>query len=171
VFLAPDSREMFGGAKYRFATKDHLDAYLRGVLLRVFQDGALVASGFEAGKELTGKRLDIPQDRWNLIQPDFEGNTVSCDGQVILRGITVSRRSASRDDIDKTGAPGRPSAMHLIEQEFDRRDRLGLVEGSLKREGDFLAEWLTQNHPDQPPTTSKTIQNRLRDKHRDRARN
>ncbi|KQZ29154.1 hypothetical protein ASD50_18355 [Mesorhizobium sp. Root552] len=69
-----------------------------------------------------------------------------------------------------TGAPGRPTSMHLVEAEFQRRAGAGLLNGSLRTESDHLAKWLANNHLSMPQTTSKTIQNRIRAKYKN-ARN
>jgi hypothetical protein len=61
----------------------------------------------------------------------------------------------------RSGAPGRPSAMHLVEAEFRRRCNLGLTEPSKAKEADKLASWLRTSHPDFPQPTPKTIRNRL----------
>jgi hypothetical protein len=70
----------------------------------------------------------------------------------------------------KSGAPGRPSSMHLIEQEFQRRVAEGKIEGRLSQQARVLADWQKATHPDQPNATPKTIENRIRSAFR-RARN
>ena len=62
-----------------------------------------------------------------------------------------------------TGAPGRPSSMHIVEVEFDRRAKESLTASTLKKESELLAEWLECTHPKAPNLTPKTIRNRLRD--------
>jgi hypothetical protein len=66
----------------------------------------------------------------------------------------------------RTGAPGRPSSMHLIEAEFEARCKRDEVAASLAEESRHLANWLKSNHPSAPPVTPKTIQNRLRETYR-----
>jgi hypothetical protein len=72
----------------------------------------------------------------------------------------------------KSGGPGRPTSMHLVEQEFrSRRDR-NVVASSIKAESEALAEWLKEHHPDAPPLKLKTIKNRMASEYRQwRARN
>lgn len=65
----------------------------------------------------------------------------------------------------RTGAPGRPSSMHLVRQEHARRLQAGKAEASLAAEARYLARWLRDTHPGEPPPTQKTIENRIRDQH------
>lgn len=67
----------------------------------------------------------------------------------------------------KSGAPGRPTSMYLIEQEFERRvDKGSFIKSSLQQESEFLERWLKQSHPDMPPAKAKTIRNNLGPKYR-----
>jgi hypothetical protein len=68
----------------------------------------------------------------------------------------------------RTGAPGRPSAMHLVEEEYCARWARGEAKISLKAEAEALADWLQTEHPHAPQPTPKTIENRLRADHRRR---
>jgi hypothetical protein len=71
---------------------------------------------------------------------------------------TVVEAAASQ----RTGMPGRPSSIHLVEAEFVARCRHNEVEASLSEEADVLAAWLKTKHPNSPRLTPKTIKNRLR---------
>ena len=66
----------------------------------------------------------------------------------------------------KTGAPGRPSSMHLVEREYRARGDRGDTKASIGEEAKVLSEWLRSTHPDAPRLTPKTIANRLRHEHR-----
>jgi hypothetical protein len=61
-----------------------------------------------------------------------------------------------------TGAPGRPSSMHLVEDEFERRAALGEHGNRLSEEARSLEKWFRQTHPTAPPATATTIENRIR---------
>ena len=63
--------------------------------------------------------------------------------------------------VAKTGAPGKPSSMHLVLAEFQRRRTNGLCESSRSAEAAALAAWLLQTHPSHPPATPKTIRTKL----------
>ena len=67
-----------------------------------------------------------------------------------------------------SGAPGRPSSMHLVEIEYRRREQGGLVGNSLKAEAAILAAWLRRSHPAMPPAGAKAIENHLRHEFRGR---
>ena len=60
-----------------------------------------------------------------------------------------------------TGAPGKPSSMHLIEQELRRRAAAIELCTTLSAEADHLEAWLRSAHPEAAPATAKTIRNRL----------
>jgi hypothetical protein len=65
-----------------------------------------------------------------------------------------------------SGAPGRPSSMHLVETEFERLCTAGTLAPSLKEQSRLLEGWFRRQHPEKPPMTAKTIENRLRDRFR-----
>jgi hypothetical protein len=66
-----------------------------------------------------------------------------------------------------TGAPGRPTPMHLVVAEH--RDRLAnrKAEVSVTVESERLAEWLSATHPNLPALTAKTIRNKISTEHRE----
>jgi hypothetical protein len=68
----------------------------------------------------------------------------------------------------RTGAPGRPSAMHLVEEEYRARWQRGEAKTSIGAEAAALADWLATEHPHASPLTPKTIANKLRNDHRRR---
>jgi hypothetical protein len=73
--------------------------------------------------------------------------------------------------IHHTGAPGRPSSMHLVEAEYRARWHRGEAEARIGAEAKTLAEWLQNKYPDVPRLTPKSIANRLRREHRERIAN
>lgn len=66
-----------------------------------------------------------------------------------------------------TGAPGRPTSMHLVHPEHQRRLDAGEAEQTLSAEAAALAAWLKKVHPSAPSLTVKTIENNIRERHRD----
>lgn len=65
-----------------------------------------------------------------------------------------------------TGAPGRPTSMHLVRGEFNRRRDAALLEKTLAQEAAALHEWFQKTHPAAPPPSSKTICNNIRSEFR-----
>lgn len=61
----------------------------------------------------------------------------------------------------RSGAPGRPSSMHLVEEEFEARCARGEVEESVSREADVLCKWRLVEHPNSPNLTAKTIRGKI----------
>jgi hypothetical protein len=66
----------------------------------------------------------------------------------------------------RTGAPGRPTPIHLVLSEHQRRLSAGEAEKSVTLEAEMLARWLQDTHPDVPRLTPKTIRNRISSAHR-----
>jgi hypothetical protein len=75
-------------------------------------------------------------------------------------------RKSPEIDQYRTGAAGRPSIMHLVEAEFQRRVDNGTALPVLRQEASELSAWARREHPEAPPVTAKTIENQLRAKHR-----
>ncbi len=65
-----------------------------------------------------------------------------------------------------TGAPGRPTSMHLVKAKLkergDRRENLP----TCKAEAEWLSVWLTREHPGNPPVLPKTLQNTIAEQYR-----
>ena len=61
-----------------------------------------------------------------------------------------------------TGAPGRPSSMHLLDPEFKRRRDSNRCELSISAESKVLHAWLRENYPQAPLPTPRTIETRIR---------
>ena len=66
----------------------------------------------------------------------------------------------------RTGAPGRPTSMHLVEGEFRRRCDAGEILSGVGQEAAHLAAWLRSAHPLAPPLTPKAIENNIRHEYR-----
>lgn len=60
-----------------------------------------------------------------------------------------------------TGAPGRPTSMHLLKPEMRRRFEGGEQLPTMKAEAESLSQWLSKAHPEASPTKPKTIQTKL----------
>ena len=69
-----------------------------------------------------------------------------------------------------SGGAGRPSMMHLVEEEYDARHERGQSKGTLVAIARELAAWAKATHPTLRHPTSRTIENALREKHRQRTK-
>jgi hypothetical protein len=67
-----------------------------------------------------------------------------------------------------SGAPGRPSSMHLVEDEHRARWEHGDALPGVAKEARALHDWFRKAHPDEKPPTARTIENRIRAEHRRR---
>jgi len=67
----------------------------------------------------------------------------------------------------RTGVAGRPSSIHIVRPEMQRRAASGHLLSSLAAEVRALLQWLQEHHPDAAPLTQKTAENRLRDDYRE----
>jgi hypothetical protein len=66
-----------------------------------------------------------------------------------------------------SGAPGRPTSMHLVRSEFESRKKMGTLNlASLKQQSKDLSDWLAKNYPSAPQLTEKTIENNIRSEYR-----
>ncbi len=68
--------------------------------------------------------------------------------------------------LSKTGAPGRPSSMHLIEAEHQQRWARGEALSGVAAESRALREWFVNKYSTAPPPSSLTIENRIRIEHK-----
>jgi hypothetical protein len=81
---------------------------------------------------------------------------------------SVEKTGSAHPTTARTGAPGRPSSMHLVEAEYRARWARGEIEVSMSAEAEKLAEWFEQTYPTLPRPTAKTIRTRLGAEHRQR---
>lgn len=136
------------------------------------QSGALAAWARE-GSPLTPWRT-IPPSAWRtLTLGDVMKGTANGPGVALFDirvGVPVALTTpepVAVPPLPETGAPGRPSHMHLIIAEFERRAQAGELENSLAREAATLAAWFKANHPGKQPLTPKAVENRIRRDYRE----
>jgi hypothetical protein len=82
---------------------------------------------------------------------------------------TVGTDAGPLPEILSTGAPGRPTSMHLIRPEHQRRLDAGEAHDAVASEARHLAAWFGEKHSKAPQPTAKAIENAIRDAHRQRA--
>jgi hypothetical protein len=149
-------------------------------------EGLLEATAIDCD---TGRRVAIPQFEWQDLEvfhvrdrdvlrargrahlPSGGYENVAFRRKDLMAIWAPAKHEQSTGDSSptgRTGAPGRPSSMHLVEVEYrarwDRGEALESIEGEARQ----LSEWFKTTHPAMAPPTPKTIANRLRAEHRQR---
>lgn len=129
----------------------------------------------ESRTAISGIETSIKPYSWSRLAPDCErcgkASLVSVDDRS-FRDVKFARIEvlelwpAPSEGVpsaanSSSGAPGRPTSMHLVENEFRRRMEEGSAEHSNSAESEILAEWLATTHPNEPRPTAKTIRNRI----------
>ncbi len=155
---------------------------LRTAFHRRLQSGELVATGYVKPVKHDGRRIVIDPDMWGFLEPDFRDSAASGGGMEVIHvavhppgseASAISGELAASDtaevspDPNRTGFAGRPTAKHLILAEHCRRIEAGEASEMLVREAEYLDAWLREAHPTAPPTTVRTIKNRIRAQHND----
>jgi len=113
---------------------------------------------------------DVPESNPVLAVIRSAQNDAGCErnGASVVR--LQSAPSLSPEDPHepaRTGAPGRPSSMHLVVAEFERRcGNSEVIWSSVKAEAEYLAAWFKKNHPGSPRLTARTIENKIRPEYR-----
>jgi hypothetical protein len=95
---------------------------------------------------------------------------VDTEGRPVLVRINDFREwlTSVRHEVNpfRSGAPGKPSAIRLVEAEHKRRLDRGEALAKVSKEATYLKAWLDSSYPDAPRTTAKTVENRIRAAHR-----
>lgn len=163
-------RACHAGARARKVQSElaRLQRQLKRALAERLIAGELVAYG--QTEPPFGSWRAIPAAAWRELQiRDIrKGHVFGPAGDIGgVHVLEADSPAASRArDWPGTGAPGRPSSMHKVIEEFERRAEAGRLEPSLNRQAQALAAWLRAVHADMPPATAKTIANRLREAYR-----
>ncbi len=163
----------------------NLQGWHRWVILRTafhnrLQSSELVATGYVKPVTHDDRRIVLDPDMWGFLEPDFRDSTASGGGMKVIHvavhppgseASAISGELAASDtaevspDPNRTGFAGRPTAKHLILAEHCRRIEAGEASEMLVREAEYLDAWLREAHPTAPPTTVRTIKNRIRGQH------
>jgi len=155
-------------------------AEARANLWKALGDASLQATGIDRRR---GERVAIQADHWRDLEITEEHNRVillarranrvsgpGFDDVVLLRQRVValwpSNPSKESPPETHSGGAGRPSAMHLVEAEYERRTALGELNGRIGQVSEILAEWAHETYPDLRTPGPGTIANVLRARHR-----
>ena len=114
-----------------------------------FWNSDSAASVFVSSKRLRTKHLDQYEIRILVPLADFNSWIKT----------QVSSRRETLVELMHSGAPGRPSSMHLVIAEAKRRIAAKKLPDLKTQFGKQLSEWLKADHPGCPPVTQKTVTN------------
>jgi hypothetical protein len=118
------------------------------------------------GRTLQDHRLR-PREaaEWFLRRP-LDQNKLPDTLRAFLESSERHHASAQSIQPPKTGAPGRPSSMHVVQDEARRRRESGQAEEAVTSEAKYLKQWFDDHSPvGMPPLTARTIQNKIRAEH------
>ncbi len=107
----------------------------------------------------------LDEEHWRKGHDDSLQNRYGCQwGRLMVLKSDVAKFWPCDEAVypQRSGAPGRPTSMHLVEAEFDARCARSEVAASLAKEAEYLTDWLKRAHPSAPTLTAKTIKNNLR---------
>jgi hypothetical protein len=154
----------------RIITPENRAGYLEGQ-----QAGELLTLARESAEEFSfvSHRLVLMKEavldfarRYQLPPPSWWTDATDVAVQSARTGHIESASDAALPE--RTGAPGRPTSMHLVTQEYHARWERGDILDSIGKEAEALSRWLTNTYPTAPKLTAKTIANNLRSEHRRR---
>jgi hypothetical protein len=71
-----------------------------------------------------------------------------------------------KEAVSRTGAPGRPSCMQYVVEEFERRCQSRQIEASVKQQSEVLHDWVRKEYPHEKTPSPKAIENKIRHSYR-----
>jgi hypothetical protein len=144
----------------------------RDSLLAELRSGNLTAYGIQSNGALHEK---IPPIHWEVIDsltvlPSRIGvRDVGRGDNTIYRDVLIDREvvvalwpDSGPTTNYRTGAPGRPSAIHFVEVEWRKRRDAGEALKTLSDEAKALHRWCAENHPAIVAPKPKSIENKIR---------
>jgi hypothetical protein len=127
------------------------------------------AASYFQGKAFDGKT------RWLVRLYDIDVDAAAIDRLAPERDMSAAKREVEQQVAnnavaasDHTGAPGRPTSMHIIDKMMRERFSAGVAYSSLEREAEELERLFAENpaYSDLVRPTAKTIKNALRAEYR-----
>jgi hypothetical protein len=127
------------------------------------QRGAALRASIEAAHAAADREKRERQQRETASLNALEGIRAQLEGlgRVIAEHDQVLKRHDEELVRIRSGASGRPSAMHLVRIEFDRRVAMGQLEATVTAMSEALEAWVHTSYPDAAPLKAKTIRNIL----------
>lgn len=142
-------------------------AQIREILLLKLRYGLLSAWGRDGSPY--GSWRGVPSSAWPFLHVEnLRSGIVAGLGMLLFDtriGVPVvpdPPASAPAPPLPETGAPGRPSSMHLVLLKFRERAEANELETSLAREAATLAAWFRKEYPKKQPLAPGTIENKIR---------
>lgn len=137
--------------------------------------GLFLQAGISCAAYLGGEKVIVPAHAWSG-EMDWNKETLVFEKQryshlsVIFPQILTQEQKrlvekyAQKDiaTVKPALPPGRPTFMHIIDVEFQRRKNSGLTEELISTESEHLEIWFKKHHPDKKSVKAKTIANHLR---------
>jgi hypothetical protein len=115
-------------------------------------------------EEAEDRKDGITQAYYSEIALLLENNPeikVYCGARLLVSAADAASMRSQKLPIQKTGAPGRPSSMHLVLAENARKDEAGEIAPTCAARARELEAWLKTTHPEAPPLRWKSIRNVL----------
>ena len=112
------------------------------------------------------RRDFVPAGLQALLETGHQNNAAIENIEASGLGTDQSNALVENVEVSRTGAPGRPSSMHLVQEEASRRREGGSALRSVVEEAEELKKWFDANHRGKPNLTAKTIENNIRPDHR-----
>ncbi len=127
--------------------------------LKNISKGIVEGPGFFLYDVRVGPRVNLPaqQTARPVTSPAPASQPLSEQPQEVSPSVPVRKPPKAT-----TGAPGRPTSMHLVVNEFKRRCEDGLFDGNnFKRESEHLAEWFVEHYKEEQPIQPHSIRNSI----------
>lgn len=164
--VANGSRETIDGAvfagcqvQYPFETPSMSLMFSKAFYLRShpFLDEEQWRSGFD----------DAFENRWEKRWSQLMVQKAAIARLWPFQGLGVGTDEAAIRASYRSGAPGQPSSMYLVEAEFEARCARGEVKASVGLEAEALSVWRKAVHPHSPKLSAKTIKNKIAQRFRE----
>jgi hypothetical protein len=140
--------------------------------------GAYLAFGPTAPTDLstaTEPYLLMRPHQYERVLPQGTGDTLEAPGSTLWTRLMVRSQDVAqlwpfgetlRVGARDSGAPGRPTSMHLVELELERRITNAETEPRVTHEAEALVRWLQETHPSAPQLKPKSIRNKIGERFR-----
>jgi hypothetical protein len=140
---------------------DWLHAQIRLTLSgrrKLVETFAEIAGAFEGDPKIIWTDLLISEEQLERLRHAWETQ----NGSVTTQLVPDAGGGRNAEIMTyRSGTPGQPSSMHLVEAELDQRVAAGQVWESQRQCAEELEQWLRNAHPKAAPASAKTIKNRL----------